>query len=116
MNSSELAQKMLEWEQTQTKADALALEIRDAVLALGKTQNVGNVRASYSAGRKSYDYETAISMMGEAGLLLPDVLKPYETVIPEIVKTDYRAACKGMGVEDIPFTQSEPSVSIKFVK
>ena len=46
MNSSELAQKMLEWEQTQVKADALALEIREAVLSLGKTQTVGNVRAT----------------------------------------------------------------------
>ena len=105
MNNSELAAKMLEWEQTQVKADALALEIREAVLALGKTQTVGNVRATYSAGRKSYDYEDA------ALHHIPvDVIQKY--MKPTF---DYRNACKDFGVTDIPFTESAPSVTIKLV-
>ena len=109
---SELAARMLEWEETQRKADALKTVIETEVLALGKTQNVGNVRASYSGGRKSYDYRAAVLTYAE-----PDDgdLEPYTTIIPATVKVDYRAACAGLGIEDVPFTQSEPSVSVKLL-
>ena len=106
---SELAARMLEWEETQRKADALKTVIETEVLALGKTQNVGNVRASYSGGRKSYDYEARLLFADEATLM------PWTTEIPATVRVDYRAACKGLGIEDVPFTQSEPSVSVKLV-
>jgi len=59
MNNSELAAKMLQWEEMQKAADELKSEIEAAVLEIGKTQNVGNVRASYSKGRKSVNYQKA---------------------------------------------------------
>ena len=113
MDMSDLAARMLEWEETQRKSNALKAIIEAEVLALGRTQNVGNVRASYSGGRKSYNYEGAISAMGEAGVLEAGALEPYTTTIPATWRTDYRAACKGLGVEDVPFTQSAPSVTLK---
>ena len=75
MNKSDLAQTMLKWEQVQREADALAAE-----LGIGKTQTVGNVRASYSGGRKSYDYQAAADghpMVGRATAGL------FMTIIPE---------------------------------
>lgn len=106
MNASELAAKMLEWEQAKRQLDTLTAEIQEAVLEIGQTQTVGNVRASYSAGRKSYNYETAI----EAADLSPGSLGPFE-----VVTVDWRAACKGLGITDVPFAQSEPSVSVKLL-
>ena len=55
MNASELAIAMLNWEQKKNELDALELVIKAAVLEMGNTQTVGNVRATYSGGRKSYD-------------------------------------------------------------
>lgn len=105
INMSELAQKMLEWEEVQTKADALALEIGEAVLELGKTQTVGNVRATYSAGRKRYDYELAAKSHVPVDFI-QRYMKP---------TFDFKQACADYGVEDIPFTQSEPSVGIRLL-
>ena len=109
MNASELAQAMLRWEQKRCEMDVLEAEIKAAVLAIGKTQTVGNVRASYSAGRKSYDYRGGIDGAG----VLSDALDPYTTVIPATVSIDFRAACLGLGIVDVPYTQSEPSVTVK---
>jgi len=106
MNASELAQRMLEWESMKRALDALTGEIEAAVLELEQTQTVGNVRASYSKGRKSYNYQAAI----EATPLEPGSLAPFETV-----HIDYRSACKEFGIEDIPFTESSPSVSVKLL-
>jgi len=75
-------------------------------LQLGQTQTVGNVRATYSAGRKTYDYQEAMSKLD---------IPSYALDAFQEIKTDWRAACKAFGVEDIPFTQSEPSVSIKLL-
>jgi hypothetical protein len=109
MNATELAMKMLEWEQAQRKADALKAEIESAVLEVGATQTVGNVRASYSGGRKSYDYRGALAGYDEVSL------EPWKTEIPAATMLDYRAACKGLGVE-APYTQSEPSVTVKLLE
>jgi len=109
MDATELAKTMLEWQEAQAKADLLKMDIEAAVLELGKTQTVGNVRASYSAGRKSYDYEAAWETYGDkSGVPIEDFAK---------VTYDYRSACKAAMIEgdDIPFTQGAPSVSLKIV-
>jgi len=109
MKASELAARMLEYEQRKRELDALEAEIVAAVLETGTTQTVGNVRASYSTGRKSYDYRAALDGRDAAELL------PWTEEVPATVKIDYRAACKGLGVEDVPYTQSEPSVTVKLL-
>ena len=93
-----LAEIMLEYEDHQRKE-----EIEKAVLGLGKSQVVGNVKATYYNGRKRYDYKD-------------------DNVDPELVeqftepKTDWRKlVLEGLGVpkDDIPYSQSDPSVSVR---
>jgi hypothetical protein len=115
MTPSELASLMLDWEGMQKRADELRAKIVEEVLSVGKTQTVGNVRASYSSGRKNYDYAGSIMAMERDGTLAPDALDPYTEIIPATTKVDFRAACVGLGIEDIPFTQSPPSVTLKLM-
>ena len=103
MEPNELARRMLEWQEAQAHADLLRIEIEAAVLELGKTQTVGSVRATYSAGRKSYDYEAA--WRNEYDHLPSPMFQR--------VTYDYKSACIDAGIQDVPFTQGAPSVSLK---
>lgn len=105
---SSLAQTMLQWERAKKQLDDIETAIQDAVLQIGKTQTVGNVRASYSKGRKSYDYQAAADghpMVSSATIEL------FTTP-----KVDWRGICKRVGIDDVPFTQSEPNVSVKLLE
>lgn len=104
MDSSELAMKMLEWEKLRKQLDVIEAEIRGAVLELGKTQTVGNVRASYSGGRSTYDYQ---SVGREAPLNM--IIKHTKTV------TDWKAVCDALGEKPVLVSKSEPGVTIKLV-
>ena len=138
MDPSTLAVKMLEWETTQRAADALRAEIEAAVLEVGKTQTVGNVRATYSAGRRTFDYRATIDAAGESGMLAPGSLAPWESVdvdyrsvVDGAIETgaldpgflvpytstvlDYTGAVKGLGLEPVVKAQSEPSVTLKLL-
>jgi len=115
MDARELAKKMLQWQEAQAHADVLKMDIEAAVLELGKTQTVGNVRATYSAGRKSYDYPSAFEAAVKNGVVSPSALNPFIQIIPETTQIDYTAACKALNIPDIPFTKSAPSVSLKMV-
>jgi hypothetical protein len=110
MNASELATKMLQWEQKRLELDALETEIKEAVLTIGKTQTVGNVRASYSKGRTTYDYQAAVEIGIAAEKIHPDELYHYQ-----IIKTDWRAACKAFDLDAFVKNQSGPSVSVKLL-
>ena len=108
MNATELATKMLEWETTQRSADMLRAEIEAAVLVVGKTQTVGNVRATFSAGRRTFDYRAAVDNAEAAGLLEPGSLAPFESD-----KVDYFEFVRGAiqdGILDsrylTPFTET----------
>ena len=109
MNASELAIKMLEWEEAQRKANELAAEIETAVTEIGKTQTVGNVRVTYSKGRGKYDYEQAWQYHG----MKTDVdIEDYKKVT-----YDYTSACKdGKIVMDAFYhNTSGPSATIKLL-
>ncbi len=107
MDAKQLAIKMLEYSDAQAAADELRAEIEAAVLELQKSQTVGNVKATYYKGRKSYRYAEAWEQDGEAsGVDLELFTK---------VSYDYRGACKEAGIEDVPFSQSDPSVSVKLI-
>jgi hypothetical protein len=86
MSARELAEAMLDYGELIEKAKTLAKTIRDAVLKLEKTQTVGNVRASYSKGRGSYNYEEAAN---ENELDLTEYQKVVTTTV-----TRYIDACK----------------------
>ena len=110
MNASELATKMLEWEQAKRSLDALTAEIESAVLEVGQTQTVGNVRATYSQGRRSFDYRAAVDALAVSR----DMLAEYTTIPAPVV--DWKGICEVVGIANIPFTQSEPSVTVKLLK
>jgi len=103
---SELARLMLDWEDLRRRLDDLGAVIEASVLELGETVTTGNVRASYSAGRKRYDYKAACG----------DEPDPYLVEQFSTKKIDWRKlALDGIGLDkdEIPHTQSEPSVSLK---
>jgi len=105
---SALASAMLEWEAKKKELDEIEAEIREAVLLIGKTQTVGNVRASYSAGRKTYDYEEGARghpMVSEATIRL------FTTP-----KVDWKGICGHAGIDDVPYKESGPSVTLKILE
>jgi hypothetical protein len=106
---------MLEYGELMGKVQELEAEIRAAVLEREETQIVGNVKAAYSGGRKSYDYEAAVNKAMQSGLYPVDLMDTYTSAV---VKTDWRrAALEGIGIEqtDVPYTESEPSVRVSLV-
>ena len=138
MNASQLAGLMLEWEAAQRKADELRLDLEDLVLALGKTQTVGNVRATFNAGRRTFDYQAAIDAALDAGTLEPGSLGQWEVdeidyfeavqaaiqdgifdsryLIPyTTTKVDWAAAVKGLGLEAPVLEQKPASVTVKLL-
>lgn len=138
MNASELANLMLEYEQYQRHAHALRAKIEAAVLKIGKTQTVGNVRASYMAGRRTFDYEAAVKGALDAGWLEPGDLAPFETLDIDYfavvesavaagllsgefldayttVKTDYAAAANALELAAPVIAQKPASVTVKLL-
>ncbi len=127
MNASELAAKMLEWEKRKVELDALTTEIEAAVLDIGKTQVVGKVRATYSGGRATYDYQTPCAEVS------PDVLARFASeqrttdwdavadFAPDVVQRfttintvyDYRAVCKEAKIDPVVISKTAPTVTVK---
>lgn len=107
MDSSKLATAMLEWEKKRRELDSLEEVIKGAVLDLGKTQTVGNVRASYSKGRQRYKYDLAVE---ECACISEEIMSAHTKMV-----IDYRGVCLDAGLE-VPFSQGAPSVSIKVCK
>ena len=138
MNATELAQAMLRWQELKQELDAIEAQISAAVLDLGKTQTVGNVRATYSAGRRTFDYRAAVDNADAAGMLAPGSLAPWESVqidyfsaVESAIQSgildggylvpytetviDYTAAAKGLNLEAPVKSQTEPSVTVKLL-
>ena len=132
MDGSDLALLMLDWESTQRAADELKARIEAEVLTIGKTQTVGNVRATYSAGRRSFDYTEDWRAHGYGtGVDIEEFQKvayDYEAAwvannddLPgeehRRITYDYRSAVKAAGIvdADIPCTQAPPSVTVKLL-
>jgi hypothetical protein len=108
MNASELAKLMLDWEIVQKEQLARETIIKETVLQIGQTQTVGNVRTTYSQGRKTYCYEAAAqARKPEIGM---DILEPCSKLV-----IDWKMVCEKAEVADIPFDQGEPSMTVKLL-
>lgn len=108
MDKSELAKMLLQWEAIQKRAGELEAAIVDSVLQLEETVRAGNVTATYRKGRKSYDY------LSFRHLFSQELIEQYTTT--PAPKTNWRKlVLEGMEVpqDEIPFTEGEPSVSLK---
>jgi len=127
MNASELATKMLKWEENKKALDALGEEIEAEVLKLGKTQVVGGCRVTYAAGRATYDYQTPCKTVD--GEILVKYASPVDTVdwkavaaeVPEVIEKfttrnftyDWKAILKEAKLEPLVVSRTEPTATIK---
>jgi hypothetical protein len=127
MNASELAAKMLDWENLKRTLDGLADEIEAEVLKIGKTQVVGSVRVTYSGGRATYDYETPGK--NAPAELIEEHSEEHEVVdwdaiadeVPEVVakhtavrvSVDWSAVCEEAKIKPIVVSRTEPKATIK---
>jgi hypothetical protein len=133
LNPSELALLLLEWEKAKRALNELEAYIARSVLNLGKTQNVGNVRATYSEGRRKLDYETPGSK-APAGIIelhsevesyvdwegLARSFEPTDILIFEYTHAEkviaWNKVCKDAGIEPDVVKQGEPSVTLKLME
>ena len=128
MNKSELAGKILLWEEKKTELDNLEDEIKQEVLTLKLSQKVGNVSVSYTNGRRELDYETPgklapaeiiknnttinsfVDWEEVSTLIDPDIIvectKETETV-------NWSNVCKEAKIEADVIKEGIPAVSIK---
>ena len=106
----ELPQLMHQWREAKATLEAIEQQISKQVMALGKTQNVDNIRASYSNGRKTLDYQGACKDVPQ------ETLDAYTKVIPESRKVDYTALCKGEGIKAPELSKSAPKVTLKLIE
>lgn len=102
MDMGELARLMIEWEDGRKKLDQLESKITAAVLEHGKTVVVGNVAASYSKGRTTYDYE------GSGQDAPEDIIR--ENTEPVV---DWKAVCTQAHIQPWILKTTEPSVTVK---
>ncbi|GAG63413.1 unnamed protein product, partial [marine sediment metagenome] len=130
---SELALKMLEWEKQKRELDGLGNEICSVVLDIGKTQTVGNVRATFNNGRKEYDYESPginapqeiinkhshseleidwMEVAKEAGY----TTEQREKHTKSIIFTKWANVCKEGKIDPVVLSQGEPSVKLKLME
>lgn len=108
-----LEEKMIKWRAAMAEIQSLEEEIKAEVIALGKTFDVGNIRASYTAGRRTFDYETPCASLPQ------EVLDAYTVTVPPVEErkyVDYTALCKGEGIEPVVKSQTSPSVTLKLGK
>lgn len=109
MNESTLAKLMLDWERKRRELDEMEAAIRDSVLQLKESRAVGNVRATYYGGRKSYDYKS----VGKDAP--PSLVESYTKTTTRTYWRDLVLDGMGIDKEQIPFTQSKPSVKLKLI-
>ncbi len=107
-DASYLAGLLLSWERERYLLDELESQIKTLVLALGQTQTVGNVRASYSGGRKAYDYALAANEALDSG----DPRATEAFARNEKTNYDFKRICEELALT-VPFSTSQPSVTIK---
>lgn len=105
MNANELAKKMLEWGEKNSELLAIEAEIEKAVLEIGKTYTVGNIRATYSAGRETRDYDAVKDQVPA------EVAEKYSTV-----SVSWAKACEELGIEAPIKSKGNPTVTVKLLK
>jgi len=104
---------MERWAELKAKIIGLENEIKAEVLLLKKTQDVGNVRATFAKGRKTYDYES----IAKSQAIPPGLL---EANTQEKIVTDWRNIVKAMNPDEEIMTQyckvGKPSVTLKILE
>lgn len=103
MNAKDLAKLMLEYQEELSNVRKKGELIAAEVLRLGKSQQVGNLRATYYGPRKTYDY----TMVQDHAPV--DLVAEHSTTI---LKTDWKKVCEALNF-DPPYTEAAPRVVLK---
>ena len=112
MDSTQLAVAMLEYGKLMNQAKALEKDIKTAVLEIGKTQTVGNVRATFSKPRKTYQsWEDAVLDNQPDGFVQDDYIVFHDPTI------NWQKAGEDYKIERNSWIDEgkKPSVSVKLV-
>jgi hypothetical protein len=104
-----LTELMIRYEGLKKACDALEASIKEEILKLGKSQSVGNVKATFTKGRKTINYQA-----------IAEPLAPIEIVDKYTSKkVDWRKVFGEIDAEndiiEANTTIGDPSVSIKIV-
>ena len=94
-----------EYAEAKDRLEQLETQIKEYVTESGNSVSHGRVQAKYSTGRKTYQYEKVGKGANE------DIIKACTTP-----KVDWKTVCKLADIEEIPFSQAKPTVSIKVEK
>jgi hypothetical protein len=113
MNAQELEKLLMEWGVARRALEELEQQIKDEVLMRGKTFSTHAVTASYSGGRRRFDWLES-GKQAPIEIMVRHTTQPPRPPVPDPV-TDWKAVCKEAGIEPT-FTKSAPSVKIKVVK
>jgi predicted transcriptional regulator len=107
-----LTEKMAKWEELKLEISKLEADIKKEVLELGKTQQVGNVKASFAKGRTNYNYQG----IAEAIEVPEEVMSKYTE---QKTVTDWTKIVKELSPPDEVMSEfaktGSPSVSLKIV-
>ena len=107
MNKSELAEKLLEWETKKKELDVLEEMITHEVMALEESFTVGNVTAKLNSGKRKFDYESVGKNASQ---------KIIDNNTEEKIEIHWKDVCKEAGIEDIPFTTGNASVTFNIAE
>lgn len=104
IDKTALARLMLEWEAKRKELDKIETDIKNIVLELGESFTVGDIRATFTKGRTTYDYEMTVQRA-----------EPDQETVDKFTSTviDYRGITQELNLEPIIKTVGEPSVTIK---
>jgi hypothetical protein len=117
---NKLAQMMLEWETKRRELEDLENKIVAIVLDHGNTVTVGNIRATYSKGRRELDYRAPVESAALTDPIAQALIEKYtETIegqwVPSTTKTDWKSAAKEHGIEPVVLGQKDPTVKVKVI-
>lgn len=105
-----LAAAMFQWGELAEQMAQLEEVIKPLVLELEKTQTVGNVRATFSRGRRTFDYRGAFYNHYTGRPLPADLMAEFEKL-----DYDWKGLCENQEITDISWAQSPPSVNVKLL-
>lgn len=115
MNANDLAKLMIYYGELSEKLAEMEKMIQKAVLEMGKTQTVGNVRATYSNPRKTYQsWEDAVLDAEPEGF---DPMN-YMELIPAQTVINWQKAAEELKIERKSWVPegAQPSVTIKIIE
>lgn len=131
MDASQLELKMLEAEKLNKQIEEIEAEIIEAVLELKDSQKVGNVKASYTNGRRELDWQ-APALKAPIDVIAKfttetqstdwkhvcEVAKVDQDIIDEFTRIDksidYAGICKELKLEAEVIKEGIPSVKITY--